>query len=564
MSTNPQNGNAPPDGSSARPPRITPRNSDLDDVLIAAAAKETPYGTLRQLANIPRPITPLRRASSAGPPSQRSTRRTPAGQLRTPGAAQRIYGSGRRAVAVTPHGRAAQRELEARRAGLTPARKDRRRSGRQQRETPRDTLRALSRILAPKTLPIVPTPHGPRPPNVNFRLPGEDDLDDGPELERPRLSLPIGDEEDDDDSLLLPPQSAGLEDENFTVQSVELGRRAISEQPLNRFSRGSFGSVRLSDQFADLNQLEFDGRDVYDSSIMAGQAFEDDDIPGDVSGFPGHSDNTETLRDLGLDRGRISLASGRNSDIQPGTVSADDTETFVFTVPPRDVTELQVSDQTEESLIRVEDEVQYELPYDVPNENVPDEDDDEVENIEDHDLASSPPPAGMDISLQDTTLQDGDLVSATKLKAARKKRMKISKHGIQYPSLPVGVVKKLATSYAQMGGNSRTKLSKDTLDAIMQASDWFFEQVSDDLGAYAKHAGRKTIDESDIVTLMARLFWHGLIFENRQRQTNATTTPFSLAQRHLPRELLQDLRMVPPSKLKKGRQLERVAEEAEE
>jgi hypothetical protein len=188
---------------------------------------------------------------------------------------------------VTPHGRAAQRELEARRAGLTPAGKDRRRSGRQQRETPRDILRQLSRVLAPKSLPIVPTPQGPRPPNVNFRLPGEDDLDDGHELERPRLSLPIGDEEDDDDSLLLPPQSAGLEDESFTVQSVELGRRAISEQPLNRFSRGSFGSVRLSDQFADLNQLEFDAGDSYDSSIMAGQAFEDDDLPGDVSGLPG-------------------------------------------------------------------------------------------------------------------------------------------------------------------------------------------------------------------------------------------------------------------------------------
>jgi histone H3/H4 len=28
--------------------------------------------------------------------------------------------------------------------------------------------------------------------------------------------------------------------------------------------------------------------------------------------------------------------------------------------------------------------------------------------------------------------------------------------------------------------------------------------VSDDLGAYAKHAGRKTIEESDVVTLMKR------------------------------------------------------------
>lgn len=287
MATNPPSagGDATSDGSSAQP-RITPRNSDLDGTFTsaAAAAKETPHGTLRQLANIPKPSTPLRRASSAGPPSQKSTRRTPAGQSRTPGAAQRVYGSGKRPVAVTPHGYAARRELEARRAGLTPG-KERRRSGIQKRETPRDTLRALSRILAPKSQAIVPTPQGSRGLNVNFRLPEEDDLDDGIELERPRLSLAI-DDDDDDDSLLLPPQSAGLEDENFTVQSVELGRRAVSEQPLRRFPRGSFGSVRLSDQFADLNQLGFDG-DAYDSSIVAGQSFNDGDLPGDISGLPG-------------------------------------------------------------------------------------------------------------------------------------------------------------------------------------------------------------------------------------------------------------------------------------
>jgi histone H3/H4 len=53
-------------------------------------------------------------------------------------------------------------------------------------------------------------------------------------------------------------------------------------------------------------------------------------------------------------------------------------------------------------------------------------------------------------------------------------------------------------------GNGNVKLNKDTLEAIMQASDWFFEQVGDDLGAYAQHAGRKTIDENDVVTLMKR------------------------------------------------------------
>ncbi len=54
--------------------------------------------------------------------------------------------------------------------------------------------------------------------------------------------------------------------------------------------------------------------------------------------------------------------------------------------------------------------------------------------------------------------------------------------------------------------------------------------------------------------------------ESRQRQTNATTTLFALAQRYLPRELLQELRMVQTSvpKPRNGRQLERVDEEEED
>lgn len=262
--------------NTAEPPRITPRNSDGDEAIAAVAAKETPYVTLRQLANMPpKPTTPLRRASSAGPASHRSLRRTPAEQARTPGGVQKLVASARRPNVLTPHGRAAMRELEARRAGFTPA-KDRRRSGRQQRETPRDALRSLSRVLAPQTQPVVPTPQGAAPTG-RFALPGNDDFEDDAALERPRLSLALGDEEDEDDSLLLPPKSAGLEDENFTVQSIELPRRAISEQPPGRLSRGSFGSIRMSDQF-DLNNVG----GVFESSFAIGGASDDDDPGMDV------------------------------------------------------------------------------------------------------------------------------------------------------------------------------------------------------------------------------------------------------------------------------------------
>ncbi|KAG0650237.1 Constitutive centromere-associated network cnp20 [Hyphodiscus hymeniophilus] len=526
----------PTNEASIESPRITPRNSDGNEAIAAAAAKETPYGTLRQLANLPpKPSTPLRRASSAGPPSHRSLRRTPAGQARTPGAAQKLGGSARRPNVLTPHGRAAMRELESRRAGLTPA-KDRRRSGRQQRETPRDVLRALSRVLAPTTQPILPTPQG-APPGGRFILPGNDDDDDAA-LERPRLSLALENEEEEDDSLLLPPRTAGLEDENFTIQSIEMPRRAISEQPPGRLSRGSFGSIRMSDQFADLSQ-----GGVFESSFAVDGPLDDNDPDMDV----GPREETLTLRDLGLDRGRISLASARDSDIRPLEFTGDDTEnTFVFTVPHRELQEQQeelLLEDTPESRGRQS----LDGPQDTPNLHEDDIGDwNEVDGMdveyqdEVNDAAepvspsTSHNPVDVGLNFYDTTVQGLETSALEIHKALKKKKIKVSKHGIQYPSLPAGVIKNLATTYARTSGNSKAKI------------------ISDDLGAYARHAGRKTIDESDVITLM-----------RRQRQVNAHTTPFSLAQRHLPRELLQELRMVPPAKLKKGKHLATV-EEADE
>jgi histone H3/H4 len=201
----------------------------------------------------------------------------------------------------------------------------------------------------------------------------------------------------------------------------------------------------------------------------------------------GYSDNTETLRGL------ISLASGRNSDIRPAALAGDDTETtFVFTVPQRDTQDDEHSDGAPGS--PVEDEDVEHLDFDEVDEI-------DVEGAWEE--QGNPRVGDVDNGVEDTTMLGIDTADIEKSKT-RKKKFKISKHGIQYPSLPAGVVKKLATTFARTGGNSKAKISKDTLDAIMQASDWFFEQVSDDLGAYAKHAGRKTIDESDVVTLMGR------------------------------------------------------------
>jgi histone H3/H4 len=161
--------------------------------------------------------------------------------------------------------------------------------------------------------------------------------------------------------------------------------------------------------------------------------------------------------------------------------------------------------------------------------------------------------------------QRGELSRTELLRKKRKRGIKVSAFGVEYPSLPPAVIKRIAQSYAQTSGIPKTKISPDTLAALSQATDWFFEQLGDSLQAYAKHAGRKTIDESDVITLMRRFVFYSipgtvtrflcliLYIWYRQRQIGPKSTPFSLAQRHLPRELLQGLRMAVPVPVKKRR-----------
>ncbi|KAL3420196.1 hypothetical protein PVAG01_08696 [Phlyctema vagabunda] len=448
---------------------------------------------------MPRPSTPTRGTTSTGPPSMRgSGRQTPTAQARTPNAAQRYGESGRKTNALTPHGRAAIREIESRRAVMTPG-KDRRRSGRQQRETPRDVLRALSRTLAPKTERIISSPEPTPQPEGRFRIPALDDLDDGIELERPRLSLPLDEDEDDDDddSLLLPtPQLAHLEEDNFTVQSVEMPRRALNEQP-GRYARGSFGSIRLSDRFGDLNDIGSGGLNYdIDSSIIEPGTFEDDvQYDGDIIELPG--ENSEILARFNLEQRRPFISPGRQSDIRPAVLSDDDSQTFAFTIPQPDV-----NDEFTNGSVRLhhqmegngEDSASEVEVRDAETEEVAPEESLQPNNIRD---------INEDSSILGTAIHDTPSSKHTSSRTAKKKA-KISRHGIKYPSLPAGVVKKLASTFARTGGNSKGKISKEALDAIQQASDWFFEQASEDLGAYAQHAGRKTIDDSDMITLLSR------------------------------------------------------------
>lgn len=124
-------------------------------------------------------------------------------------------------------------------------------------------LLILRLVLARSTRPTDPSPQATPAATKQLVAFGDDELEQYSDLAIPRLSLPIDDGEeghDDDDSFRVPPPrlSVPLDDDTYTQDSVEVARRAISEQPYGRFSRGSFGSIRMSDRYADINELGLD------------------------------------------------------------------------------------------------------------------------------------------------------------------------------------------------------------------------------------------------------------------------------------------------------------------
>ncbi|KAI0883844.1 uncharacterized protein GGS22DRAFT_26599 [Annulohypoxylon maeteangense] len=485
-------------------------------------------------------LPPLSTPRNLTTPNRRGTTGEPSSNLRLSASARRNPN--------TPHARAAIRAIDQRRAALfTPGRVGRRRSlaRERERETPRDLLRNLSRVLAPTSTAVSSSSSSPGPNANNSStlqtLIEEDDDDEFP-IERPRFSLPL-DHDDEYDSELKPPRSSILDDENYTVQSIELPRRQYTENLMGR-DRGSYGSVRMSD---------FIGPEIDDA---------DDNDVGIDSGFfppPALDDTGEVAMDEDaiferVDEETRRQTMGGRDDFGPIQIPDIGNEsTFVMAPmesPTRDPTVTEGIETADAQLDNDDNDDDIGQPFDPF-------DMDDSDGGGDIGGGGDGDGDGGNEELNETIISQALDPLAQRRSSTRKKNgKKISRHGIEYPSLPQGVVKRLATTLAKTAGVSKAKISPDTLDAIMQATDWFFEQLGDDLAAFAGHAGRKTIDESDMVMLM-----------RRQRQTNASTTTFALAQRHLPRELLQEMRMTvpPPTKAprkKKSRHTE-VDEEEE-
>ncbi|OKP11497.1 hypothetical protein PENSUB_2983 [Penicillium subrubescens] len=433
----------------------------------------TPSGetTLTGLQRLPShtryPLTPSRLVTTSTPSAQRSASRF------TPRARASMAPS-------TPYGLRARQQ----RAANTPDR-DRRRSGRVQRETTFDILRNLGRTLAPVSKPIQSSPQEEVKP-AEESIDEIEELDNEPELERPRLSLPMQESTGSEEGSLdiSPPRpSIALDEDDYTMEFPRRDLAIRDQEIISRMAR----DVRMSDNFEE-TQLGSDSDAGEETGILGDDGFEDDTM---ISGGAfDRGGETEELRGFDFD---FDFPSPNAIEMNDGPMGE---ETGEFELNPGDIQ---------------------------PAPGTPSDAGDDGAGGIDFGL-DFPPVASPSQSpgIIGGGLRDEGLPTQGKGK-------KLSRHGIPVPNLPAGVVKKLASQFARTGAGSKTKINKATLAAIEQASSWYFEQVSQDLAAYSKHAGRKTIDESDVTTLM-----------------KSSTTVFSLAQKHLPKELQQDMRLAMP------------------
>ena len=378
---------------------------------------------------------------------------------------------------------------------------------------------------------------------------------------------------DDDSFHERPPRQSLLPElpddvDGGTVQSLEFGRRALSEDP--RYAR------RVSERFADFSELgavdeefEIDGTFInrrrtgafdplFDQTIVE----EDEDT---VEALTGRGNGPSSDADLGV------FGEADDDDEEP---------TFRFHIPERirGPIEEQVEEQEEldetVALPEITEQEDDEQQYDTPvlgdqQETLALEVEEPTDTFGMTGWESDP---GVDDDLElaayreeesalDRSLQvPEEPASVQKRMGGRRKELKLSRVGLDYPSFPAAPVKKLALSFMKSQG-SKAQLNKDALAALVQTTDDFFEQIGMDLAAYAQHAGRKVIEESDVLALMRRyvtfsyctytyrLFLHHAD-SRRTRKTSNSTTAFSLAQTMLPRELLQQLRMEPQPKLR--------------
>lgn len=412
-------------------------------------------------------------------------------------------------------------------------------------------MRRLAKVTAPTTKRRIITPTSIPRDKENIAPQDEDDLD-GLKLFKPKFNIEESIEEDDSElpvaptpsalldysddeeqptitfqlfqdarsarehpshSSLLPQSDSMLQDEGVYVDDgnstflTERGRRAVSEEP-TRMSRYSFGSIRMSEFGSELEVgRESDRQEKLVTKEMDedyGIEYDNDDVR--VAG------ETEVLRGLHHSSPRTLIPVE-----DPPEDAADETnDDFQFALE-----EHTVDDQTA-ILERAHMADQSQLANPVVTTDNDDSDNDEHPSEQGEGVSSAS-------NRQHTLLESVSAVATVR----PRKKMKMNSRGNMVPSLPSSLIKRIVHESQEKANKRRTTLGKDHMKALEQATEWFFEQVSQDLETYSSHGRRKKrIDADDVLLLM-----------RRQRVLRTDGDLQKLAKEWLPREMLNELRL---------------------
>ncbi|NWW03019.1 CENPT protein, partial [Oreocharis arfaki] len=78
------------------------------------------------------------------------------------------------------------------------------------------------------------------------------------------------------------------------------------------------------------------------------------------------------------------------------------------------------------------------------------------------------------------------------------KRLRTSQRKPREPQIPRSLIKEIFRHFVKM------PVTRDVFKIVEKCSERYFKQLSDDLEAYAHHAGRKTVEAADLEVLMRR------------------------------------------------------------
>lgn len=293
------------------------------------------------------------------------------------------------------------------------------------------------------------------------------------------------------------------DEDDDTVLTAEMGRRALSEGPLDRYNRNSFGSIRMSD-FAFDEQRRQSGKTADVSAFI-------DDYRPEMGDDEVDLDYTQGVETLDLRRlQREEEDAEEDLFVSPGG-GIEDEGTFLLQMPEAATLGLPRA-TTSPSLKR-----RLEQPDD-PR----DEDFEDINSGSDEDA----------VPLTEQSPSHTRKQTPLEAVASRpRKKLKLTRHGTTVPSLPTSLIKRIAIDARTQVGKKKPVLSKDHVKGLEQATEWFFEQVGEDLEAYSSHARRKKrVIGDDVLTLM-----------RRQRLCKKPGELAKLAKDWLPRKVLEEL-----------------------